>query len=64
MFRVFPKFDTHILEKENILALILKNDITSEIIRKCVLMDQNEVPYFFVLREQCDLYVSKLDCQR
>ena len=24
MFRVFPKFDTHMLEKENILALILK----------------------------------------
>ena len=61
MFRVFPKFDTHILEKENILALILKKRYN---VRKCVLMDQNEVPYFFVLREQCDLYVSKLDCQR
>ena len=24
MFRVFPKFDTHMLKKENILALILK----------------------------------------
>ena len=45
------------LKKENILALILKKRYTSEIIRKCVLMDQNEVPYFCVLREQCDLYV-------